>query len=205
MNDGGAGCNTLAMRFVLLLAVLAGCSGYGPEDNPTQLVDSTGLVFDWACDDEGCDITDTPELSFRPPCAAPGWGVIFGQFYELCTVCYEETVGELPWWEDGAPGCRPIACETADDCPLIYEYDDGYVYECVEGLCQNVDVGAHPRAPLTRDAASTLCFAEVDRASTRAYDAPAVTEVRAMIDAACGGPRAPYDAPCDSTPACAVR
>lgn len=183
----------------LALAAAAGCEGLGPGDNPSELVDSTGLVFGWSCDDDRCRLAP-PSLDYSLPCELV-WTSVWGRFYELCMSCASPDGSASAFI---AEWCRPIACEVSADCPALYWHSDQHEYECENGLCQNVDVGAFPRAPMTADDAMVLCFADLPREETLAIDAPSSRERRAMVTDACGAAPRPGTI-CDPPPACAIR
>lgn len=192
------------MRAAIVVLVVAGALGcgprYGPEDNPTMLMDASGGVFGWACTDEGCRIqtvAGTPPPADCGP-GRPVWGLSWGPYFEICTACSFSDSGS---WSTTAGECRILACEVDADCPVLFRYVDEPRFVCMNGLCRNDDLARFPRdAPLDRRALERLCLAEVPREETLSPLTPRSVEILAAIDAAC--PPRPETGPCTLPPTC---
>lgn len=168
-----------------LTSTLGGCGAeLGPEDNPTQLVDSSGVSFPWTCDERRCQLGAPASGSVpEPPCAAGdewGFGLQWGRFHEICTVCATPGVKA---WSTTDTRCRPTACSTDADCPQLYYYADGpYRFTCRSGLCQaEGDRGDM----LTNSEVRLLCLAKLDRWTTTDLLGAATQQALAAADQSC--------------------
>ena len=63
--------------------------------------------------------------------------------------------------------CRPLLCETDDECPMWPDghpgRSEGQEYECRDGFCQNVDIEAYPEDLVSTTSAGFLCRASLPR------------------------------------------
>jgi len=197
-----------AHRFAYLAwAVVLGCggsegNGYGPEDNPTTVRDVTGVEFGWDCDAKGCLVGALASTPPPEPCGGDsraGYSYAWGRFFEICSVCVS---ADDTGWSTWPSQCRILACDTSDDCPIIYPYASVYIYECVNGLCQDADQSRRPRATLDRTETQQLCYAVLDRTETSDPFSDASRAVGLELDASCTGPD-PMDT-CSLPAACRV-
>jgi len=162
-------------------------NGYGPADNPTTVRDVTGVEFGWDCDASGCLVGLLASTPPPDPCDADtraGYSYSWGRFFEICSVC---VAADDSYWSTFPSQCRILACDTSDDCPIIYPYAEAYVYECVNGLCQDADQNRRPRTTLSRDETQQLCYAPLDRTETNNPFSAASLAVGAELDANCTG------------------
>ncbi len=178
-----------------IAALLVGCAApVGPDDNPSELVDSAGYAFEWTCDGARCGLGAVPYVDRAPPCPDALWSFMWGRFFELCVVCPFEG-----GWSTTANLCRPATCESDLDCPQLYGQLGEGRYECESGLCQQIDVGTFPRDVLERDEAEVLCFRDLQRELTMSLDDPRVIEILAGLEETC-----PIDGDhCELPPSCA--
>jgi hypothetical protein len=188
----------------LALTVVLGCgsggNGYGPEDNPTTLRDVTGVEFGWDCDASGCQVGLLASTPPPDPCGGDSraaYGYAWGRFFEICSVCVS---ADNAFWSTFPSQCRILACDTSDDCPIIYPYASVYIYECVNGLCQDADQNRRPRTTLDRTETEQLCYAALDRTETSDPFSAASLAVDTDLDASCTGPN-PMDT-CSLPTAC---
>jgi hypothetical protein len=102
--------------------------------------------------DGGCGESDySPGMIF-------GWGRLF----EACSACGSASSHDL---------CRPLICETDEDCPLfdnvrsVAGERQVFVeeFECRNGLCQSADLESHPPDDLYHHEAGMLCSAPLER------------------------------------------
>ena len=142
--------------------------------------ETTGNEVGWECDEStGCHAT-LLDSTFVPTCPAdstPGYGTAWGRFFSLWTHC------GISAWSTGDE--RLVACGTDDDCPNLYMYKDPADYECVRGLCQNIDEELYPRDELWPHHVAMLCLADIPRAETDNWLAPEVQHVEEIVSAAC--------------------
>jgi hypothetical protein len=166
----------------------AGGSGFGPEDNPTTVRDVTGVEFGWDCGSKGCQVAIVDGTPPPDPCGGgerAAYSYAWGRFFDLCSVCVSS---DTTYWSTSPGQCRILACDTSDDCPVIYPYAMAYVYECVNGLCQDADQNRWPRTPpLSRTETEQLCFAVHDRTETNSPFGAGAMQVEAELDASCTG------------------
>jgi hypothetical protein len=180
------GRGVLAAGFVV---VLLGCGvehRYGPQDNPTQVRDVTGVDFGWLCDDAGCSLTRLASTPAPDPCSNPqdaAYGWSWGRFVDICSVCLGHEPGFL--WGSTSGQCRVLACASDANCPKIYDGSPEDGYECVNGLCQNIDTARFPRDTFTYSDVDSMCFAGHPRAETRDFATPETRAIQSDIDAAC--------------------
>lgn len=159
---------------VLLLA--AGCSS---SDNPERLRDTTGMQVGWACDEVPCQVEIIAE-SYVPPCEpaeSPGYGQSFGRFFSLWSTC-----GPSAWstFEE-----RIVACNASADCPNLDYYEVPSSFECVAGLCQNVDTAGFQRDRLSRFQVELLCYGATPRSETTSPFDPEVEQVETLVGQSC--------------------
>jgi hypothetical protein len=130
---------------VTVLSIVALGLGCGADAenraNPTVVRDTTGIVFDWRCDDDGCDAVP------REPPADAACGTFYGNVHgRFVRVCSARRTGSA--WSTTPEKCRLVACTEDPDCPQWG--DDRFI--CRSGLCQN------DGAPLSLDDAIGLCL-----------------------------------------------
>ena len=164
-----------------------GGSRYGPADNPAAVRDVSGTVFGWDCKANGCEIAYLAETPPADPCGGgdrAGYSYSWGRFFDVCSVCVS-TDGTS--WGTTPGQCRILACDTDDDCPIIYAYAPVDLYQCVNGACENADQTRRPRTPLVRNDAEELCFAVYPRVETSNPFGAIPMQVEADLDANCTG------------------
>lgn len=176
-------------------AAATGCAGEpGPDDNPTSIVDTSGVRFDWRCDRERCRL-HREQLVPHPDCSAGqrgAIGVFFERFFEVCGACADDQslFGSEPHY------CRAIRCERDADCPQLYGALGVKRYRCQQRLCQ-LEGAPHP-AP-DHDLAFKMCIAELPRERTTS-DALLSAELQAIYGQL--AEHCPLDGECRIPPGC---
>lgn len=172
-------------RWAILVVALCACVDTdtpGAPNNPPQLVDTSSLLFDWACDGHGCVPRATPGGPALPSCE-PGESAFYtftaSRFFTVVAACGSST----RWYTYGLWG-RAVVCESDADCPQLYEFRSEYDYECHHGLCQNIE--RDDESALALSDAYTLCYGRFARDETLALFMPASQQVSGWITSACG-------------------
>lgn len=135
----------------VLLFGLPAASCYPGEHSVVR--DTTHFEALWNCDEFGCSISESladkgPHCVDKSRFLAAWWG----RYFAICLGCAPSELSS----------CRPAACTEKEDCPQVVTDDN---YECVEGLCQNVDEHRYPGDSLARDESALRCAARTPRLS----------------------------------------
>jgi hypothetical protein len=133
----------------------------------------------WACDDVPCDVV-LIENSFVPSCEQgekPTYGQSWGRFFSLWSTC-----GDAAWFPFEE---RLVACNTSNDCPNLYYYKEPAEFDCIHGLCQNIDTDKFPRNRLLPFHVELLCYGNVPRTATTSLFDVEVERVQALVTAQC--------------------
>lgn len=186
-----------ALHATVLLSTIAslaaGCAEHHPgaADNPTLLTDTTGATFGWSCTESGCSLTSWPDVVPAHACDLGWrWSYIWGRYVDVCAICPFETGG----WHTWPALCRPVACESDDECPAIAGSPDAW-FVCVDGLCQDRSVATD--FTLDRHVADELCYRDVPREDTAAIE-PYEDPRQQALNETC-----PHDgATCELSPEC---
>lgn len=151
-------------------ALLAVACGSGGRPSPTQLRDTTGMTFQWECDDKRCRIGPMPAFE---TCSAPsGYSASLDHFFSICSA-FDSGGGTASTWRP--EDCRIAACTVDADCPIF----QGATYNCHHGLCGDE---ANPMG-IDGYALAALCLSSTTRPTECGLqDAP---DVDALIAANC--------------------
>jgi hypothetical protein len=164
----------------IVLVVGVGLATLGCTNQPSVLTDTSGVVFRWDCNRDACSLKLHDETPPPPACFGSLesiYSYTWGRFVEIVSACAEPGL-----WSSTLGAGRYLACKVDGDCPQLDFHTNPNAYECSAGLCQNVDIEAHPRDELRHGEAINLCIAELSRAETRFIPA----DIEIMLAAHCG-------------------
>lgn len=133
---------------VALACLIAGCAD-DDRRNPNQLRDTLGVTLGWQCSDQGCVIASAP-TAFATCSEPQSFTLVLDQ---VALMCSSTLIGNSSSWY--AEDCRPVACETSDDCPFF----EGRTYDCHNGLCETSDISGVQSS----DRLVALCMSTVPR------------------------------------------
>lgn len=150
-----------AVSLSLALLEFAGCE---PDRScSAEMIDSVGARYPT---DGVCVAELGPQSAIGMDCRegqSAGVVFMFGRLASACSAC---DAGYLV-----SADCRPLVCETDDDCPIHFlgTVRDLVEYGCRSGLCQNLDDARYPYPPQSLDSitASLLCDAEQPRGTAQ--------------------------------------
>jgi hypothetical protein len=175
------------VRALYLVVAVAGC---GVDGVALEVVDSTETRFLWECDDRcSLKLLSEPAPWSPPSCEAEStsYGVIADRFFMTTGFCRTEVGGATSslWY-------RPLVCIRDTDCP---DAPSGGGFECIDRLCQRMDIDLYPREPLVRRDAHLLCRAAYQRPDLDEPSDPAFLEMGLIVNEICPDPES--DAPCE--------
>ncbi len=119
---------------IALVLLLAAC-GSGTRPNPSQLRDTTGLKFGWACNDQGCQTTADVPPPFQTCDQSTGYTVLLDRLFYICSSTSLPGDDTISGWSPA--DCRATACSSDADCPIF----EGYTYTCSGDVCVDLGIG----------------------------------------------------------------
>jgi hypothetical protein len=171
------------------LFAIAASTGCVQQTTSFDVVDTSGAPFRWTCGEhcipEPTDVTPPLDSCWSGTRAAYTWA--FDRFIMISSACVDPDGS----WGSSANRERPLACDTAEDCP---QFTGAYgTFECLDRVCQNADVERFPPGSIDWATAETLCFAPIPREDSFELAGDASQRVSDTTTAACHGTVGPCD------------